>query len=627
MAKIKMTHPRQRAVFGIIAIILIVIFTNWLIRSSSFGSRSIDLTEDKRYTLTEGTKAILGELETPVIIRYYATRDSKTMPQRVRNYIRTVDDLLDRYQKLANGMIRIELLDPQPDTDAEDSANLDGISGQRINEENLYFGLSISCLDQQTTIPFLDPNDETMLEYNLSSAIANVSNFAKTKVGLMTTLPIMGSPAQQPGQQPQQPWVIYSYLNQLYDLHYVSGNVKELDPEDIPVLLLIHPAELTSQTEYMIDQYVLKGGIVVACLDSYALTAPGGNPMMPGMGGVSKFSNLPSLLETWGIGFDANSVIADGKYGTDFGNNQRLHSHLSLAKDSITSDDEILTRGFENLYFVLAGGFTIKGGSGVSIETLVRTSKEVVLVPGQTATRPDPGLFAREITSGKHYGLVMRLKGKFKTAFPEGDPSQAQKKDEKKETTEEKEIESLKKGIKEGIVYLIADADFLFDQAAFQRTNQGYIPINNNAGLLQNILDQSTGSRHLIGARSRAAKSRPFTVIQEMETDFQQEIRDDVKKAEKKMQSIVTELQKLQSQKTQSKALVLSPEQEQKIVELQTQQISLRRELREKQKGLKTRKDQLFSRLTWMTVGITPSVIALVGIGVWIFRRRTTRAQ
>ncbi len=631
MAKAKITHPTFRAVLGIAAVVLIVVFSNWLVRSTSIGNRNIDLTEDKRHTLTDGTKAILGELETPVIIRYYATRKSEAMPRRIKNYMRKVDDLLKRYNHLAKGRIRIEHLDPQPDTDAEDSANLDGIQGQRVNDENLYFGLSISCLDQQTTIPFLDPSGETMLEYNLSSAIANVSTFKKPSIGLMTTLPLAGSPAQQPGQQPQQPWIIYQHLQQRYDLQYLGMSPGELDPATMPVLLLVHPAGITPQTEFHIDQYLLKGGIVVACLDSFALTAPQGDPRMRGMGGVPKSSTLSSLLKAWGIGMDSTSVIADGKYATDFGNNQRMYAHLSLSTEAISSRDEIITKGFENLYFPLAGGFTINGGGGVAIETLVKSSDEVVLIPGMSATRADPGLFARSAPTGKHYGIVMRLKGKFNTAFPEGDPS-APKEDPSKPAPSPGKSDTaqtdtaLKTAQSESSVYLVSDADFLFDAACFQQSVQGFVAVNNNAALLQNILDQCTGSKHLIGSRSRAATTRPFTVIKEMETEFEQELRGEVEKARQSMDNIVTQLQQLQSQKTQGKALILSPEQEQKIRELQAQQIKLRRELREKQKGLRDKKDRLYSKITWMTVGITPAFIALSGLGVWLVRRKTTRA-
>ncbi len=627
MSKIKTTHPTLRAILGIAAVILIVIFSNWIVSSTTIGNRNIDLTEDNRHTLTEGTKAILSELENPVIIRYYATRKSEAMPRMIKVYMRKVDALLKRYSQLSKGKIRIEHIDPQPDTDAEDSANLDGIRAFPVNDENLYFGLSISCLDQQATIPFLDPRDETMLEYLLSSSIANVSAFKKPSIGLMTTLPLTGAPAQSPGQPPQRPWIIYQLLRQRYDLQYLGMTPTELDPQKTPVILLIHPAGITPQTEFLIDQYLLKGGIVVACLDPFALTAPRGNPMMGGIGGVPQSSTLPSLLGSWGVDMDSSSVVADGKYATDFGNKQRMYAHLSLSTEAMASDDEIITKGFENLYFPLAGGFTINGGGGVSIETLVKSSKECVLIPGFAATRPDPGLFTRKSPTGKHYGLVMRLKGKFHTAFPEGDPSKPSTEKNKNKEKKKDSPQSLKEATAEGIVYLISDADFLFDRACFQRTPQGYIAINNNAALLQNILDQCTGSKHLIGSRSRASMTRPFTLIKEMETDFAQELRGDVEKSNKAMEAIVKELQQLQAQKSQSKALVLTEEQEQKIRELQTEQIKLRRELREKQKGLQEKKDQLYSKITWLTVGITPALVALIGLGVWLVRRKTTRAK
>ena len=331
---------------------------------------------------------------------------------------------------------------------------------------------------------------------------------------------------------------------------------------------------------------------------------------------------------------DSTSVIADGKYATDFGNNQRMYSHLSLSPEALTSDDEIITRGFENLYFPLAGGFTINSGGGIAIQTLVKSSKNVVLIPGQSATRPDPGLFARSAPTGKHFGLVMRLKGNFKTAFPEGDPAKPKKDpannqdQEQKDQAQENQPASLAQAEAEaeGIVYLISDADFLYDRACFQQLGDNYVAVNNNAALLQNILDQCSGSKHLIGSRSRAATMRPFTLIKEMETSFEQEMREDIEKSRQSMDDIVTQLQQLQTQKSQGKALVLSPEQEEKIRELQAEQVKLRRELRDKQKGLQARKDELYSKIRWMTVGITPAVVALAGLCVWIVRRRTTRA-
>jgi ABC-type uncharacterized transport system involved in gliding motility auxiliary subunit len=627
----KSTHPTQRAILGIVAVLLIVIFSNWLMRSTPLGNRTLDLTEDKRHTLTDGTKAILSELDSPVIIRYYATRKSEAMPRRIKIYMRKVDDILNRYRNLSNGHIRIEHLDPQPDTDAEDSANLDGISGQRVNGENLYFGLSISCLDRQTAIPFLDPANETMLEYYLSSAIANVTTFEKTTIGLMTSLPLMGMPATQPGGKPTPPWIIYQLLHQRYNLQYLGMHPKELDPKKISVLLLIHPTRITAETEFLIDQYLLKGGIVIACLDPYALTAPLGSPVSAP---TPKSSFLPTLLPAWGIGMDTTSVVADGKFASDFGEDRRLYAHLALSHEAIVSDDEIITRGFENLYFPLAGGFTINQHiPGIHIDTLVQSSKKVVLIDPAKASKPDPGLFSRRTPTGKPFGLVMRLRGTFSTAFPKGgpakgNPKKADQTDQTKDSSDKpKNATPLKQSTSTGTVYLISDADFLFDVASFQKSGKGHVAINNNAALLENMLDQCTGSKHLIGSRSRTATVRPFTVVKEMETEFAQELREEVEKAKLSMESIVAQLKQLQEQKSNSKDLVLTPEQEAKIIELQDKQLQLRRELREKQKSLRARKDQLYSKITWLTIGVTPTFIALVGFCVWLVRRRSTRAK
>ena len=614
-SSIKTTHPTQRAILGIVAVILIVIFSNWLVRSTSLGNRSIDLTEDKRHTLTDGTKAILSELDHRVIIRYYATRKSEAMPRRVKNYMRKVDDLLHRYQSLAHGQIHIEHIDPQPDTDAEDSANLDGITGLRIDDENLYFGLSISCLDQQTAIPRLDPNDETMLEYHLSSAIANVSTFNKTTIGLMTALPMAGAPATKPGQKPQQPWIIYQLLQQRYDLQNLGMAPKELNPDKTPVLLLLHPANITAHTEYLIDQYLLKGGVLIAALDPFALTASPGDPMA-GIAATPKSSHLIHLLKAWGIGMDSTSVIADGKFASDFGDNRRMYAHLALSKDAIVSEDDIITRGFENLYFPLAGGFTLNEEKGLTIEPLLRSSDEVIFIASNSGSEPDPGLFSRNTPTGRSFDLVLRIQGKFTTAFPEGDPAKTKNK--------EPSIQSSKK---ESSVYLLSDADFLHDVASFQSSAQGHMAINNNAALLENILDQCTGSKHLIGARSRAATTRPFTIVKEMETAFAKELHEDVQKARDEMQETIASLQKLQQQQEKDKTVIPSAEDQKKYRKLIAKELQLRRELREKEKSLRARKNQLYSKITWLTVAVTPAFIAIVGFVVWLVRRKTTQTK
>ena len=159
----KSNSPITRATVAVIALVAIAIFANWLVSLSSFGNRGADFTEKQIHTLSDGTRAILGEIGAPVVLRYYASRNTDYMPEEIKLHMRRVDDLLKEYASLSKGKLRIENLDPQPDTDAEDSANLDGINGQRMDDQNLYFGLAISCLDKTSVIPFIDPRQETML--------------------------------------------------------------------------------------------------------------------------------------------------------------------------------------------------------------------------------------------------------------------------------------------------------------------------------------------------------------------------------------------------------------------------------------------------------------------------------
>lgn len=632
MKKSTTSNPTLLATSGIVAIILIAIFTNWLVQSTSIGNRSIDLTEDNRHSMTDGTLAILTELDTPIVIRYYVTRKSDLMPRRLKTYIRKVDDLLNRYSHISGGKIKIEHLDPQPDTEAEDSANLDGIYGQRINDENLYFGVSISCLNQKTTLPLLDPNDEQMLEYHLSSAIANVSNFNKPIIGLMSTLPLAGTPENHIGSQPQKPWIIHTLLQQRYQIANLGMVTKSIDPKDIPVLLLLHPAKISPETEFAIDQYLLNGGIVIACVDPMALTAPQDNGALGldrQIDSAAKYSSLTNLLSAWGIGMDNTAVVADGKYATDFkdqAGTKRMYSHLTLSADAIIIPDEVITQGFESLYFPLAGGLTInKKIKGLTVEPLIQTSSNVIIVASDDAAKGDQALFANKIAESDPYNLVMRIKGYFPSAFPEGNPNKPAENTPAETTSSEPE--ALQKSITPSSVYLISDADFIFDGACFVPNGEGYRAVNNNAALLQNILDQCTGSKHLIGSRSRSSSIRPFTVIKEMETNFEQELQTDVKKARVEMENIVAQLKELHTEKKQGNALVLDPEQEEKIIQLQEQQLKLSRDLREKQKGLQAKKDKLYAKITWLTVAATPAFITLTGVLVWLFRRRNTRAQ
>lgn len=628
----KTTHPVTRVVLGIIALVLIVVFGNLLVSSLGIGHRGLDFTENKVHTLSDGTKSILKELQAPVVIRYYASRSTAYMPEEMKLHMRHVDDLLKEYNTLAGGKLRVQNLDPQPDTDAEDSANLDGISGQRINDENLFFGLAISCLDKTTTLPFLDPRDETMLEYHLSKAVAEVSATRKPVVGVMSAFDLEGAPAMMPGQPPTPGWVIYQQLKQSYEIRNLTMTPEKIDPKEIKVLLLFHPAGITPAAEFAVDQYVLQGGTVIACLDPYSVAAQmvgGGNPMMGG-GGVAPTSTLPTLLKNWGVSFESSQVVADGTYATLMQGNRKAAAVLTITKDAMPQKEDVITRNLESVTLFLPGAFTKTGGAGVTANTLIKTSENAGLVDAMKASQLDPSIATTMKREGHAYDLVLSLSGNFKSAFPDGKPSEPKPEGDAAKP-EEKKPDSLKEATAPGNVFLIGDVDAFYDRFAYSVQNFGGMqmvsPINGNSSLLMNVIDQAAGSQYLIGARSRSATRRPFKVIQEMEDNFDKAVGADIAQIREKEKAAIDKLQALQAEKSKLNDPIASPEQEAAIKNLRNEQLKASKEIREKEKGLKSQKDALTGRITLLNVAGMPVVVTLFAIGLFIVRRSNTRAR
>ena len=637
----KTIHPVTRAVLAIVALIVIVVAGNMLVSILGVGHKAIDLTEDKVHSLSSGTESILEELAAPVVIRYYATRSTDYMPEDLKLHMRRVDDLLAEYESLAGGKLKIENLDPEPDTDEEDAANLDGIAGQSINSENLYFGLAVSCLDRTAKIPFLDPRDETMLEYQISRAIAEVSATRKPVVGFMSALPIAGGPPTAPGQPGSQPWIIYNQLQQSYELEDLTMTPEPIDPEKYNVVLLLHPADITPEAEFELDQYVLKGGTVIACVDPFSVAAQMSNPGNPMMGqqGAPTSSSLPTLMKSWGVSMPTNQTVGDAKYQTTMQGNRPALAVLTVPQEGMPQEDSIVTRDLTSVTLFLPGGMTKTGGAGVTIDNLIQSSNKSGLIDNGPASRLDPSLITSFRPDGERYDLALHLHGSFKTAFPDGkpgeekaeEPKEEEKKDDEAKEEEPKKKDYLTEASAEGNVFIISDVDAFFDSFAYSAQRLGNMQIvnaiNGNSSLLFNLIDQAASSTHLIGSRSRAATSRPFTVFQELEAAANQKVGAKIVEYEEEAQKAQTRLQELQSQKARGSELYLSPEQEAEITKLKKQQVDARKQIRELQKELRRDKDAISGKIIVFNIFGVPAVVILVGLGLFIARRFKTRAR
>src|ERR1044071_2970335 len=252
---------------GIAAMALVIIAFNLI---ASFARQRIDLTAEKSYTLSPGTKAILAKLDTPVQVRFYCTKNANTMPVFLTTYAQRVEDLLGEYRQASKGRIEVQRLNPEPDSDAEDSARLDGVEAQQVRTgEKVYLGLSVAMLDQKQAIPFLTPDRERLLEYDISRAIARVMTTEKPVIAVMSSLPVLGQTnpmAAQMGQRGQPPWAFLSELMRDFNVQHVETTAEKI-PDDIKLLVVIHPKMISEGTQYALDQFVLRGGKLVVFVD------------------------------------------------------------------------------------------------------------------------------------------------------------------------------------------------------------------------------------------------------------------------------------------------------------------------------------------------------------------------
>jgi len=628
---------------GVVVMLGILVLFNFI---AGAARTRLDLTQEKAFTLSAGTKAILKKLDTPVTIRFYCTQSESATPETVylKGYARKVEDLLAEYKQVAGGKVKVEKYDPQPDSDAEDSARLDGIEPQALaGADRFYLGLAVKCADDLQSIPFLAPNRERLLEYDLARAIVRAETPEKPTIGLMSPLPVFGMPSnpmmQQMGQQGSQPWTLVTELKNDFNVKRVGMDVDKID-DDIKLLLVVAPKDITDKAEYAIDQFIMRGGKLVAFLDAQCLADNRQqNQMMANMGGGG--SSLDKLLKAWGIQFDSGKVVADLKYKMQLrgrnGEPQEAPAWLALTSDAVDKDD-VTTSQIDNIWLPLCGAFTGTPVAGLKETVLLRSSKDSQLVEGMLANLSGESILKDFKPSGVDYHLAIRLAGKFKTAFPDGAPpdkkddkADGDKKDEKK-PEDKKPGNSLKETRGDNAVVLFGDADMLYDPFTMRRIDSPFgamqMAMNANLNLAQNVIEQMTGDSNLIAVRSRATLNRPFTRVKEMETAANEKFQSEIKRLEESAADSQRKINEMQAQKKdKDQRFILSPEQRTELDKLRKEEAETRKRLKQVQKDLRKEVVSLQTRLKWINILAVPLAVTATGIVIAIVNRRKTSAK
>jgi ABC-type uncharacterized transport system involved in gliding motility auxiliary subunit len=612
---------------GLVAALVIIVLVNLVLGAPR---ARVDLTQGRLYTLSEGTRSVLGKLEAPVKIRLYFSQGAE-VPLPIKAYGRRVEDMLAEFRQAGRGKVLVEKLDPEPDSEAEDSAALEGVEAQVVGSGDRFFlGASVSYADQKIALPALAPDREPLLEYDLTRAIARATATAKPVVGVMSALPVFGMPPSQfTGGQPMEPQVFISELRRDYSVKRVSLDAERID-DDIKVLLVIHPRGISDKGQYALDQFVLRGGKLIAFLDPNAYFDQMGQ--MGGMGGGGTPSSLDKLLKAWGLAFDSGKVVLDMRYLTGAGA-RTLPTLLSL-NDSAFAPNDITTARLGSLLMPFAGVFTGKPAEGLSEMVLMKTSSYSQLVDSFAATAQGEAAIRDFKPSGIEYPLALRLTGKFKTAFPDGKPKPDDKGERKalpvKAADAKAEAPQLKESSADNAVVLVGDSDFINDGAAVQIQEifgqRIVIPRNGNIAFAQALVDQVAGDPDLIKLRSRASAARPFIRIRDMEARAQQAYLGKIKELESNLSQTQEKLNALQKGRGPGAGAILSSEQQSELENFKRKAAETRLALKEVRRELRAESEALQFWTKVVNIALMPLLVAVAGIAFAVLRRRRTPA-
>lgn len=665
---------RSLAVWAIALAVVLFVCVNIIARGALVGTR-VDLTADKLFTLSPGTHKVLGQIDEPITLRlYFSSALGKELPA-LSKYATRVRDLLKEYAANSGGKIRLLQVDPVAFSDAEDEAVAAGLQGLPLDRtgEMVYFGMAGSnSTDESEVIPFFSPDREAFLEYDLTKVVYRLANPDRKVIGLMSWLPVRGFPGSMMARMSAmgQAWQLPSHLAQLFKVEDISYEAAEI-PTDIDVLFVIHPAKPSERALYAIDQFLMRGGRALIFVDPLAEVAQ----QVPGPGGkfVDTTSDLKPIFDQWGLEFDAGKVAADmvAAFRINAGSESRPQpmaypAWLRLDQSNMTGKD-LITTEIDSMVMATAGALSMKAGTGMTFTPLVATSEQSMLLNADDLKggRPDFEGIARNFKpSGKRLVLAARISGPSKSAFakgppaveeymkedPEGERWRRLKNDElpqkKTDAEKRKDAEDLRARLakahraesREPVhAVVVTDADMLQDRFWVQTQNlfgqTVTVPVSDNMNLTTNAIDNLTGSNELIGLRSRGVSRRPFTLVEDLTRKAELDLRAKERELQKRREDTERKLAELQTpgrgpqQGANAERVILSPAQLREIAKFKAELLSIRKELRAVQLGLRRDIEILEGRLWVFNIGLIPVLVALAAVGLGLARMRRRRQR
>jgi len=625
------TRTQQRLGASSLLLLAVAFVAAVIISNQLFKGLRIDLTEDNLYTLSDGTKRILQNIGEPInLYFYYSDQASQGLPS-IRDYANRVREMLEEFADASRGKLRLSAIDPLPFSEEEDRAAQFGLQGVHLGAtaDPVYLGLAgTNAVGDEETIQFFQPDKESFLEYDLAKLVSTLANPDRNVIGLVSGVLMTGQ--FDPRSQNMQPaWVVYQQAQQLFEIRNL-GTSFETVPEDIGLLWIVQPKDLSNATQYAIDQFVMRGGKALIYVDPVAaIDATQAEGMPQGMPPMGQASDLPLLFDGWGIAFDSQEVIADAQLAlpinTGFSNRPTHHyGYLGITPDRMSGDD-IVTAELGTINAAMAGRLRLAEDSETDFEPLLTSSTASEVMPASRFSfLPDPRTLQDGFVSGGEAMVVAaRFSGPLPSAFPDGKPSTAIS-----EGDDESHIEAadhLTESAEPANLIVVADVDMLSNPMWVQVQSFFGQQIANsfasNGAFAVNALENLAGSTDLIAVRSRGSFSRPFTKVEELRVGAEARYRETEQRLQQELAETERRLGELQSSREDTGSLLLTAEQQAEIDRFIDQRASIRKELRAVQRGLDEDIEDLGTLLKVVNIGLVPLLLTLATL-IALWRRR-----
>jgi ABC-type uncharacterized transport system involved in gliding motility auxiliary subunit len=638
-----MTWTRSTIATAAIVLAVILFFALNIASNIFFRSARVDLTENGLFTLSQGTRDILGSISEPITLRFFVSNRAIARNMGLRAFAQHVRDTLQEYVANSNGNLKLEVVDVKPLTDEEDIASAEGMAGGTIEGERdaIYLGLvGTNLMGGREVIPLFAMERERYLEYDLTSLVYKLTREKKPKIGVVTNLPLdTGLGGMQAALQGRsQPFVIYTQMQTVFDLQFLEQDFDRV-PADIDVVMVAHPKALNAKTQYALDQFIMRGGRALVLLDPVSEIArqetdPMGGPSAAAT--LSSATSIETLMKSWGVHVEPRFVIGDGQRAITVNTGTGIKDYLpwmSLKREDFNQNDPVIGE-FDTINLGSAGFITRVDGRTTKVVELMQSTKYAMQIEAERVRfQPDPDDLIRSfVPTGENYMIAARVTGPVKSAFPGGPPAGAAA----PPPAGQQPPPPLPKHIadtKNANIILVADSDIFQDNFWVDTQEVGgqriARPFAGNSDFILNALDNLGGSSALLSLRARGTSYRPFTTVDDMRRKAQGNYARQVERLQGQVAQTEQRLQELQGQRTakgqpgQSKPQELfSAEQRAEIEKFKEQYLQSRKALRDLQRRLSGDIDFLGGLLAAINILLVPLMLVALAIGLMIMRRR-----